>query len=116
VHRRHVDAVIALAGELQIGLRDLRDGSPVFRRAFRLMLSGQRPTLVLIPPGVMHAFYAATEPTLVLVGSTCEYDPDDDIRCRWQDADLDLDESIVGTDDDRARSLDDVISALRAPA
>jgi dTDP-4-dehydrorhamnose 3,5-epimerase len=116
VHRRHTDAVIALAGELQLPLCDLREGSPVFRRAFRLTLSGRRPMLVLIPPGVMHAFYAATEPTLVLVGSTHEYDPDDDIRCRWQDADLDLDESVLGTDDDRARPLDDVISALRAPA
>lgn len=114
VHRRHSDAVIALSGVLQLGLRDLREKSPTFRRAFQMTLSGHQPMLVLIPPGVMHAFYAATEPTLVIVGNTHEYDPDDDIKCRWQDAALDLDESVVGTEDNRARSLDDVITALRA--
>jgi dTDP-4-dehydrorhamnose 3,5-epimerase len=114
VHRRHFDTVITLAGVLQIGLRDLREKSPAFRRAFRLTLSSREPTLVLIPPGVMHAFYAATEPSLILVGNTHEYDPDDDIKCRWQDAPLDLDEAVIGTQDNRARPLDDVIAALRA--
>ena len=99
---------------IQIGLRDLREQSPAFRRAFQLTLSGSQPMLVLIPPGVMHAFYAAMEPALVMVGNTHEYDPDDDIKCRWQDAALDLDESVVGTQDDRARPLEDVIKALRA--
>jgi len=114
VHRKHTDAVIALAGELEIGLRDLRERSPVFRQPFRLALSPREPVLVWIPPGVMHAFYAATEPALVLVGNTHEYDPDDDIKCRWQDAPLDLDDSVLGTQDDRARPLDEVIAALRA--
>src|SRR5690242_14505204 len=114
VHRKHTDAVIALAGELGIGLRDLRERSPVFRQPFRLALSPREPVLVWIPPGVMHAFYAATEPALVLVGNTHEYDPDDDIKCRWQDAPLDLDDSVLGTQDDRARPLDEVIAALRA--
>ena len=58
-----------------------------------------------VHPGVMHAFYSATEPTVVIVGTTHEYDPDDDIKCRWQDAGLDLDESVVGTIDSRARRL-----------
>jgi len=113
VHRRHADVVIALSGGLQIGLRDLRDTSPVFRRPFQLSLSDREPMLAVIPPGVMHAFYAPGEPVLVLVGSTHEYDPDDDIKCRWQDAALDLDASVVGTDDSRARALDDVVAALR---
>ena len=114
VHRRHSDAVIALTGVLQIGLRDLRESSPAFRQTSRLTLPGLQPMVVFIPPGVMHTFYAATEPTLVLVGTTHEYDPEDDIRCRWQDAGLDLDESVVGTNDSRALSLDDVIAALRS--
>ena len=114
VHRRHSDAVIALAGVLQIGLRDLREKSPAFRQTSRVTLHGVQPTVVFIPPGVMHTFYAATEPTLVIVGTTHEYDADDEIRCRWQDAGLDLDESVVGTIESRARSLDDVIAALHS--
>ena len=113
VHRTHADAVVALAGDVQIGLRDLRAHSPAFRRAFRVALSERRPSLLWIPPGIMHAFYAAAEGALVLVGSTHEYDPDDDIKCRWQDAPLDLDESVVGTHDARALALEDVIVALR---
>ena len=113
VHRKHSDAVIALSGAIQIGLRDLREDSPSFRSPYRVTLSSVQPLLVVIPPGVMHAFYAATEPAVVLVGNTHEYDPEDDLKCRWQDAPLDLDESVIGTQDDRARALDDVIAALR---
>ena len=114
VHCRHTDAVIALDGVLEIGLRDLRERSPAFLRASRVALSGAEPTLVVIPPGVMHAFYSATVPTLVLVGNTLEFDPDDDIKCCWQDAALDLDEAVVGTQDSRARPLNEVIATLRA--
>jgi dTDP-4-dehydrorhamnose 3,5-epimerase len=113
VHRRHTDAVITLTGELQIGLRDLREQSPVFGQAFRLTFSPREPKLLLIPPGVMHAFYAATEPTLVMVGSSHSYDPDDDIKCRWQDVALELDPSVIGAHDDRALPLDFVIALLR---
>jgi dTDP-4-dehydrorhamnose 3,5-epimerase len=113
VHRRHTDAVITLDGLLEIGLRDLREQSIAFQQTSRLVLPGTEPTLVVIPPGVMHAFYSPIEPTLVVVGNTREFDPDDDIKCRWQDVALDLDESVVGTQDDRARPLDEVIAALR---
>ena len=112
VHLVHTDAVIALTGVLHIGLRDLRQTSSTYRQLCRLTLRGLEPQLVLIPPGVMHTFYAATEPAMVIVGSTHEYDPDDDIKCRWQDAGLDIDESIVGTIDSRARSLEHVIAAV----
>ena len=113
VHVRHLDAVIVLSGAMQIGFRDLRESSPVFRRPYRLTLSGGEPTLVLIPPGVMHTFYAATGPVLVVVGSTHEYVPEDDIRCRWQDAAMDIDMAAIGAQDERAQSLDEVIAALR---
>jgi len=112
VHRKHYDAVIAVTGVLQIGLRDLRQASLAFGQTFRLTVQGLQPTLVLIPPGVMHAFLVPNEPTVVIVGGTHEYDPDDDIKCRWQDAPLDLDKSIPGTDDSRGQALDDVIAAL----
>jgi dTDP-4-dehydrorhamnose 3,5-epimerase len=116
VHREHCDAVVAVTGALQIGMRDVRQESATFGQTCRLTLLGAEPRLVLIPPGVMHAFYAATEPTVVIVGGTHEYDPDDDIKCRWQDVPLDLDESIVGTDESRARPLDEVIELLRRPS
>jgi len=113
VHPRHLDAMVVVSGEMELGLRDLRESSPVFRRPYRLTLRGREPALILIPPGVMHTFLARAEPAVVIVGTTHEYDPDDDIRCRWQDGALDIDGSEIGTDDDRARSLDEVIAALR---
>jgi len=114
VHRKHLDAMIVVSGEMALGLRDLRESSPVFRRPYRLMLRAVEPRLVVIPPGVMHTFLASGEPVVVIVGTTHEYDPDDDIRCRWQDAALDIDASMIGTEDDRARPLDEVIATLRA--
>jgi dTDP-4-dehydrorhamnose 3,5-epimerase-like enzyme len=114
VHAKHLDVVIVPSGEMQLGLRDLREGSPVFRRSYRLTLSEREPALVVIPPGVMHTFHAAAGPVLVVVGTTHEYDPDDDIRGRWQDAGMDLGISTIGAEDERARVLDDVIATLRA--
>lgn len=114
VHVKHLDAVIVLLGEMQLGLRDLRESSPAFRRSYHWTLSEREPALVVIPPGVMHTFHAPAGPVLVVVGTTHEYDPDDDIRCRWQDAAMDLDASMIGAEDERARVLDDVIATLRA--
>jgi dTDP-4-dehydrorhamnose 3,5-epimerase-like enzyme len=114
VHVRHFDAVIVLSGEMRLGLRDLRERSPVFRRPYRLTLSDRERVLVVIPPGVMHTFHAANAPALVVVGTTNEYDPADDIKCRWQDAAMDLDASLIGAEDERAHPLDDVIATLRA--
>lgn len=115
VHVQHLDVVIVLSGEMQLGLRDLRESSSAFRRSYQLTLSEREPALVVIPPGVMHTFHAAAGPVLVVVGTTHEYDPHDDIRCRWQDAGMDLDASLIGAEDERARALDEVIAALRAP-
>ena len=114
VHVKHLDVVTVLSGEMQLGLRDLRERSPAFLRVNQLTLSEREPALVAIPPGVMHMFQATTAPVLVVVGTTNEYDPADDIKCRWQDAALDLDESMIGAEDERARPLDDVIAELRA--
>jgi len=116
VHARHLDVVIVLTGEMRLGLRDLRESSPAFQRAYVLKLSERDPALVVIPPGVMHAFQAASAPLLVVVASTHEYDAEDDIKCRWQDAamDLDLDSSLIDAEDERPGALDDVIATLRA--
>src|SRR5262252_4263390 len=34
VHARHLDVVIVLSGEMRLGLRDLRESSPAFRRPY----------------------------------------------------------------------------------
>lgn len=116
VHARHLDVVIVLSGEMRLGLRDLRESSPAFRRPYLLSLCEREPALVVIPPGVMHTFHATSAPVLVVVGTTHEYDAEDDIKCRWQDAamDLDLDSSLIDAEDERTRSLEDVIATLRA--
>lgn len=114
VHARHLDVVIVLTGEMRLGLRDLRESSPAFRRPYLLTLSERAPALVVIPPGVMHTFHAASAPVLVVVGTTHEYDAEDDIKCRWRDAAMDLDSTPTDAEDERTRSLDDVIATLRA--
>jgi dTDP-4-dehydrorhamnose 3,5-epimerase-like enzyme len=113
VHRKHTDAVAVVAGMMRIGFRDLREKSPMFRRAFELTLAAPQPMLVIIPPGVMHTFYATTQSALVIVGNTHDYDPDDDIKCPWREAGIDIPEGVIGAiDSDAVRPLDEIIAAL----
>src|SRR5271154_4096863 len=57
VHRKHVDYLTMAAGEMVLGLHDLRPGSPTFRRSSLLRVQAQDPHLVVIPAGVAHGFY-----------------------------------------------------------
>jgi len=87
-HVKHVDVVMPLAGEVVIGLKDLRDDSPTLGRSeqFTVMPSSEA---ILIPPGVGHGFYFPSTSVLVFAVSR-RWDPDDELRCAWDDPDLGL--------------------------
>ena len=62
-----------------------------FRReiscAALLELDGARVQLLTIPPGVAHGFLCAADGAQVY-GMTHEWDPTDDLACRWNDRGL----------------------------
>jgi dTDP-4-dehydrorhamnose 3,5-epimerase len=60
VHRRQTDIIVAVRGQLRIGLYDDRHNSPTYRKFNLVHASVMRPTLFYVPPGVWHAIRNAT--------------------------------------------------------
>jgi dTDP-4-dehydrorhamnose 3,5-epimerase len=55
MHRSQTDVIIPVAGEVQIGLYDDRDGSPTKGSSLMIRISPRRMRVVLVPCGVWHA-------------------------------------------------------------
>lgn len=87
VHPRHDDYVVALEGELQIGVCDLRRRSGTFRKTAVVELRSAPPSLLRVPAGVAHGLYT-TVPSFIMIGVTEYFDPEDDLPCRWDDPEL----------------------------
>ncbi len=90
VHARHWDYLCVVAGELTIGLHDMRPGGPTRGQGAMLRLTSDRLTMVAIPPGVAHGFYSPGHSTYV-IGASRYYDPADHRRCRWDCPELKFD-------------------------
>jgi dTDP-4-dehydrorhamnose 3,5-epimerase len=58
VHRLRWDYVVLLEGHATIGLKDIRRGDESFGRNMVIELTGERPAVVTIPPGVAHGIFA----------------------------------------------------------
>jgi len=85
VHRSHADVLTVAAGQLVLGLVDLRSGAP--ERATTLTLDAENPRLVSIPPGVAHGFWFPTASLHVYAVSEY-FDPTDELGCQWNDPEL----------------------------
>jgi dTDP-4-dehydrorhamnose 3,5-epimerase len=84
VHRLRYDYMIAIQGTAIIGLTDIRRRSPSFRRGMTIEVAGDRPRVVIVPPGVAHGIYTPG-PMLYLYGLTNYYDGQDQLGCRFDD-------------------------------
>ncbi len=106
-HVRHTDLLAIVDGSMVLGLKDLRTNSATYDRAERLTMTPETG-LVIIPPGVGHGFYFA-EPTTLLNAVSHEWSKDDELGCRWDDPDLDIDwgcsDPIISERDIRAGTL-----------
>lgn len=90
VHITHADYLIALSGELLLGLRDIRPESPTWGRTDTVRLSDERTRAVTVPPGVAHGFYFA-EPSMHLYAVSHYWNTADELGCRWNDPDIGID-------------------------
>jgi dTDP-4-dehydrorhamnose 3,5-epimerase len=90
LHIRHRDYFIVARGRAVVGLYDLRPSSPTHRAAATFELCGERLQALVIPAGVIHAFYSIVA-AVYLYGVDGYYSPDDELGCRWTDPDLHLD-------------------------
>jgi dTDP-4-dehydrorhamnose 3,5-epimerase len=87
VHVWHDDWQVLAEGRAALGLKDLRRGSPTEGRAELLEMSAENLSAVIVPRGVAHGFYHY-ERSILLVGGTGYYDPEDHLPCHYADPDL----------------------------
>ena len=88
-HVRHTDYLTVVAGRATIGLHDLRSGSPTEGLGTTVELDASAPAALVIPVGVAHGFYFH-EPSIHVYAVSHEFDPADELGCRWDDPALDI--------------------------
>jgi dTDP-4-dehydrorhamnose 3,5-epimerase len=84
VHLDHNDYLCVLAGEMLLGLHDMRPDSPSYRLSTQVRLRGDAACSIAIPPGVAHGFYFAAE-TSYFYAVSHYWNPADELGCRWDD-------------------------------
>lgn len=112
-HRRHSDLLFLLEGRMRLGLKDLRrgSGSELVEEAFEL--DGNEPTCVYIPNGVAHGFYTRTA-ARHLFAVDAEFDPADELGCRWNDPGVGLFRDVVAPRISERDATAPPLAALRA--
>jgi dTDP-4-dehydrorhamnose 3,5-epimerase len=115
VHLRRTDYLVVVRGRGDIGLRDVRRGSPTEGLALLVELREDRPRALIIPPGVLHGFHFPV-PSETVVGFSEEHEPEDDLACHWADPRIGIpwrSNRVVLSDRDRgAPPLSDLLAEL----
>jgi dTDP-4-dehydrorhamnose 3,5-epimerase-like enzyme len=114
LHGSCEEVYLLLAGSVQVGLRDLRQGSASRGRGSLFTASAPCPA-IMIPRGVLHGLLFLT-PGLLLTGRSTEHSGLDEWRCRWDDPGLELgwcvDRPLLSAEDDSAGSLDELAATF----
>jgi len=118
VHVRHADYLTLAVGRATIGLHDLRPDSPSEGLGTSVELDAGRPAALVIPVGVAHGFYFHTERAVHVYAVSHEFDPADELGCRWDDPGLDIDwpcaEPLISARDAALGSLSDLRAVWRS--
>jgi dTDP-4-dehydrorhamnose 3,5-epimerase len=86
-HHHQVDYWQLLAGEIRVGLADLRPTSPTYRAVEVIDLDAATPMGLFIPVGVAHGFYAKRAATLLYLVDNY-YNGSDELGVAWNDPTL----------------------------
>jgi dTDP-4-dehydrorhamnose 3,5-epimerase len=89
VHASRWNYLCIVAGEMVVGLHDLRPAEASLRRSAMLRADRSQLQMLVVPPGVAHGFYAPVDAMLLVASSGCS-DPIDHHRCRWDSPELGL--------------------------
>lgn len=111
--------VRALQGSVYDVTVDVREGSPTFGQWQALVLSGDEPRQLWIPPGYAHGFLVLSEQALVEYKCTAYYAPQSEACLRWNDPNLGIDwpcDAPLLSDKDRGgKTLKELLEAGRCP-
>ena len=97
-HRYQTDYWYCVAGNIRVGLVDLREESPTVGERMALCLGEWARKVLKIPPGVAHGYQVlGSMPAQLIYYATKAYDPDhpDEERIPWDDPAIGFDWSIV---------------------
>ena len=84
LHAVHTDQFTVTRGKLQVVCADVRRDSGTFGQVNSFIMGTQRPTLLMIPPGVMHGWKALSQPETIVVNLQSHvYDPADEFKFPW---------------------------------
>jgi dTDP-4-dehydrorhamnose 3,5-epimerase len=86
-HFHQVDYWYPVSGHLQVGLYDLRAGSPTRGVCEVVELGNSEPKGVLVPVGVAHGFLALTDASLTYLVDNY-YDASDEHGVAWNDPEI----------------------------
>lgn len=90
-HRQPQGKLVRVAlGRVATAVVDIRPDSPRFGISALVLLDAEDNTSLWIPPGYAHGVLTLSEQALYLYQVTAPYDPEDEIRLRWDDPDLAL--------------------------
>jgi dTDP-4-dehydrorhamnose 3,5-epimerase len=91
-HSIQDDIWFVVSGMAQIGLHDLREGSPTRGQTDVHYLGEQNRGLLYIPHGVAHGYRVlGTTPVALIYHTTGVYNPRDEHRIDWNDATIGFD-------------------------
>ena len=91
-HRIQTDWWYIVSGVLRIGLCDLREESDTYKQTMDFLMGDLQPARVLkIPPGIAHGCKTVQGPVHLFYLTSHVYNPDDEIRIPYNDAEIDFD-------------------------
>ena len=91
-HFKQTDLWVAVQGMFQVFLCDLREDSPRCGQKNTLFIGSLRPWKLRIPPGVGHGYKViGQEPAQLIYATNRFYDPSDEGRIPYNDADINYD-------------------------
>ncbi len=117
VHVSHSDYLMCIAGEMLLGLKDIRPESPTCGQTEMHKLSEDNPQAVTIPPGVAHGF-VFVRPAKHLYSVSHYWNMHDELGCRWTDPAIGIDWGVSEPDlsqrDREAGSFDEMVAGFLA--
>ena len=91
-HRIQTDWWYVCNGVLRVGLCDMRQDSPTYKKTMDLLMGDlQSAQVIKIPPGVAHGCQTVQGPVNLFYVTSHVYNPDDEIRIPYNDPGIDFD-------------------------
>lgn len=92
LHRIQTDWWYIATGVLRVGLCDMREQSPTYKKTMDVLMGDLQPARILkIPPGVAHGCKTIQGPVNLFYITSHTYNPDDELRIAYDSPEIEFD-------------------------